>query len=106
MPASRSGRMGQRARTSAVCGVAVDISKINKDDCASCHKTGSPKPKIVGDETDYKIVMKYVDKDKPEEEDGYLWWACGGPGNHELWKKGGTAYNLFLKWVEQGALEN
>lgn len=83
-----------------------DIVPLLRFDCARCHSMGQWGVRIRGDVSDYDVVMNYVNVDAPEEENGFLWWAAGG-GLHPIsWPPSGTAYNLFLDWVEQGALNN
>jgi len=76
-------------------------------DCSMCHYGGRFGVNLRGKPVDYDEVMRYVDVNDPEADGGFLWWASGAGGNHEVsWYKGGSKYNLFLEWVEQGARDN
>lgn len=91
-------------------GTTVSFSKqivpLIKSDCSSCHYAGQHGVKLTGTTADYSEVMRYVDINNPEASYGFLWWASGGGGHPNKWPKGGTKYNLFLKWVKEGAKNN
>jgi hypothetical protein len=91
-------------------GSTVSFSKqivpLIKADCRSCHYAGQYGVMLTGTTSDYSEVMRYVDKNNPEGAYGFLWWAAGGNGHPNKWPKGGTKYNLFLKWVQEGAQNN
>ncbi len=79
------------------------IVPLIKTDCRSCHYAGQHGIKLTGTVSDYSEVMRYVDIQDPEGAYGFLWWAAGGGGHPNKWPRGGTKYNLFLKWVNEGA---
>ncbi|MCX7958919.1 MAG: hypothetical protein N3B13_07720 [Deltaproteobacteria bacterium] len=85
---------------------ASQIVPMIKTDCRSCHYAGQYGVKLTGTTADYPEVMRYVDINNPEDVSGFLWWAAGGNNHPIKWPKGGTKYNLFLKWVNEGANNN
>ncbi len=91
-------------------GTTVSFSKqivpLIKSDCSSCHYAGQYGVKLTGTTADYPEVMRYVDINDPEASYGFLWWAAGGANHPIKWPKGSTKYNLFLKWVKEGAKNN
>ena len=102
--------MGYDAGVDTGGGSTVSFSKqivpLIKADCRSCHYAGQHGVMLTGTTSDYSEVMRYVDKNNPEGAYGFLWWAAGGNGHPNKWPKGGTKYNLFLKWVQEGAQNN
>ncbi len=82
------------------------IVPLIKTDCKSCHYAGQYGVKLTGTSADYSEVMRYVDINDPEGAYGFLWWASGGGGHPNKWQKGGAKYNLFLRWVQEGAKNN
>jgi len=75
-------------------------------DCRRCHSRGEYNVKITGTTSDYPEVMRYVDANDPEGYNSFLWWAAGGARHPVSWPKGGSQYNLFLTWVQEGARNN
>ncbi len=75
-------------------------------DCRRCHYAGQYGVKLMGSASDYPEIMRYVDVNDAEGYHSFLWWASGGARHPVSWPKGGHQYNLFLKWVQQGAIKN
>ncbi|MGC9042766.1 MAG: hypothetical protein ACP5KG_02795 [Myxococcota bacterium] len=98
--------VGSDTGNTSTVSFSAQIVPLVKTDCRSCHYAGQHGVKLTGTVSDYSEVMRYVDVNNPEAPYGFLWWASGGNGHPNKWPKGGTKYNLFLKWVNEGAKNN
>lgn len=95
---------------------STDIVPMIFTDCRNCHRfcnwtndCGQRCCNLIGTVADYQDVMDFVDVNNPEAVHGFLWWADGGGCGYihpVSWHSTGWQYQLFLRWVLEGAAEN
>jgi hypothetical protein len=84
----------------------ADIVPLLRRDCTPCHSYGRYGVALDGIPADFSEVMRYTDTADPEGSGSFLWWAAGGQAHPISWSTDSAEYQLFLTWVEQGALNN
>ncbi len=80
-----------------------DIVPRLERDCARCHSQGQDGIRIIGAESDYAEIMRYVIAADAEQSE-LLDWAAG-KGKHPVnWSPGGFDYECAGHWIDEGAV--
>ncbi|MBX2819636.1 MAG: hypothetical protein KTR29_08140 [Rhodothermaceae bacterium] len=77
------------------------------DDCVSCHRSGAGGWTYNAGDEAYSAVLNTVNRNAPTESE-LLIKATGG-GNHgggRIFSSASSEYEIILRWIEQGALNN